>query len=146
MELITLGVGLVVNTFIKNKEVNAAVDDFVSDSVRWVRGWFKKGGKKDLVKKLENSPDSDEVKSELSKALADLSGDEGFRKQFELWIKESRKPNPTMKNVLEGADINVEGNIRIGDKEAGGDQNFDQKNVVKNSKIVGGGDFTLGDS
>ena len=144
MELITIGVGLVVNTFIKNKEVNAAVDDFVSDSVRWVRGWFKKGDKNELVKKLETAPESEEVKAALSKAMADLSGDEKFREQLELWIKESRKPVPSMKNVLKDVDVKAGGNIKIGDKTAS-DQKYDMKNVIERGKFVAGDDFTLGD-
>ena len=49
-----------------------------------------------------------------------------------------------MKNVLEDLDVEVEGNIRIGDQEEG-DQKYDMKNVVKRSRFKGGGDFVLGD-
>ncbi|NER11607.1 hypothetical protein SAMN06265375_10323 [Muriicola jejuensis] len=144
MELITLGIGLVVNTFVKNKEVNAAVDDFVSDSVRWVRGWFKKGDHKELVNKLETAPESKEVNEELVKAMGDLSGNEKFMKELERWIRESQKPNPSMKNVLKDVDVKAGGNIKIGDKTVS-DQKFDMKNVIERGKFEAGGDFTLGD-
>lgn len=144
MELISLGIGLIVNTCMKNKEVNAAVDDFVSDSVRWVRGWIGKSGKKELAQKLEASPESREVREELTEVMGDMSGNEQFMKELKKWIQESKKPNPSMKNVLEDVDVEVEGNIRIGDKEKG-DEKHDMKNVVKRSKLKGGGDFVLGD-
>jgi len=144
MELITLGIGLIVNTCVKNKEVNAAIDDFVSDSVRWVRGWFGKNNKNALMQKLEDSPESPEVKKELSNAMTEMSKNEQFMKELQRWIAESKKPNPTMKNVLEDINIEVEGNIKIGDKTVTNEKH-DMKNVVKKGTIKGGGDFVLGD-
>jgi len=144
MELITLGLGLIVNTCAKNKEVHAAIDDFVTDSVKWVRGWFGKGDNVGLMTKLEEEPESPEVKEELSTAMGEMAKNEQFMKELERWINESTKPNPSMKNVLEDIDIEVEGNIRIGDKEKH-DQKYDMKNVIKKGNIKGGGDFVLGD-
>jgi len=145
MELITLGLGLIVNTCAKNKEVNAAIDDFVSDSVKWVRGWFGKGDNVGLMTKLEEEPESPEVKEQLSSAMGEMAKNGQFMKELERWINESKKPNPTMKNVLEDIDIDVEGDINIGD-EGGSDQKYDMKNVIKGGKIkaVKGG-FNLGD-
>jgi len=53
--------------------------------------------------------------------------------------------NLSKKNVAEDVDIEVEGNIAIGDKRDDGKQ-YDQKNVVKKGKFKGKGDFNLGDS
>lgn len=150
MELISLGVGLLVNTCAKNKAVNTAIDDFVTESVTWVRGWFKKGNKEALVQKIQEQPESPEVLEEANSVMSELAKDETFRKELELWIAESKKPNPSMKNVItrknviDGADIEVAGNIRIGDANKGLDRH-DVKNSIKNSTIKGGGDFTLGD-
>ena len=49
------------------------------------------------------------------------------------------------KNRIKNAELEIEGQINIGDK---GDKKgkFKNKNVVEGSKIIGGGDFTLGDS
>lgn len=49
------------------------------------------------------------------------------------------------KNIVENTELEIEGQINIGDK---GDQKgeFNKKNVVKGSKIKAGGDFNLGDS
>lgn len=150
MELVSMGVGLLVNTLVKNKEVNSAVDDFISDSVKWVRGWFKKKDKDVLINKLEASPDSAAAKAEVSTAMNDMLSDETFKTELQKWIAESKKPNPsiknviTRKNVVEGANIEVGGNVKIGDKTAGQGE-FDQKNVIKDSNIKADGDFTLGD-
>ncbi len=150
MELITIGLGLLVNTCVKNKAVNTAIDDFVTESVSWVRGWFKKGNQEPLIQKLQDQPDSPEVQAEVNDAMTQLANDETFRKELSLWIEESKKPNPSMKNVItrknviEGANIEVGGNIKIGDKSPGLG-NFDEKNIMKDVNIKGGGDFTLGD-
>ena len=150
MELVSMGVGLLVNTLVKNKEVNSAVDDFISDSVKWVRGWFKKKDKDLLINKLEASPDSVEAKQEVSTAMGDMLSDETFKTELQKWIAESKKPNPsiknviTKKNVVEDANVEVGGSVKIGDKTAG-EGEYDQKNVIKNSNIKAGGDFTLGD-
>jgi hypothetical protein len=145
MELITLGLGLIVNTCAKNKEVHAAIDDFVSDSVKWFRGWFGKGENVALMTKLEEEPESPEVKEQLSAAMGEMAKNEQFMKELERWVNESKKPNPTMKNVLEDIDIEVEGNINIGD-EGGSDQKYDKKNYIKGGKLkVVKGDFNLGD-
>ena len=49
-----------------------------------------------------------------------------------------------MKNVLEDVELDIAGQINIGDKDGDGIAH-DQKNIVKRSKIKGGGDFNLGD-
>ena len=46
--------------------------------------------------------------------------------------------------MIEDANLEIEGNIKIGDKSEG-QNNFDEKNTMKNVTIKGGGDFTLGD-
>lgn len=52
---------------------------------------------------------------------------------------------PTKKNIAEDIDIEIKGNVSIGDK-ATNDQKYDQKNVIKKGKIKSDGNFTLGDS
>jgi hypothetical protein len=150
MELITIGLGLLVNTCVKNKAVNTAIDDFVTDSVKWVKGWFKKSSDPSLINNLVASPDSAEAKQEVSAAMSKMVKDDDFKTELMRWIKENDKPNPsiknviTKKNVLEDANVQVDGDIKIGDKTPS-EGNFDEKNIVKNSVIKGGGSFTLGD-
>lgn len=145
MELISLGLGLLVNTCLKNEAVHGAVDEFVSSSVGWIRGWFGKKDKAPLISQLQANPESEEVKNEMKGTLEELMSNEQFKLEFARWIKESKKPNPSMKNVLDGADLDIAGSVNIGDKGDKYNDNFDQKNVVKNSKIKSGGDFSLGD-
>jgi hypothetical protein len=57
----------------------------------------------------------------------------------------TKNNNISKKNVAEDVDIEVEGNITIGDKRDDGKQ-YDQKNVVKKGKLKSKGDFNLGDS
>ena len=144
MELITLSIGYIINTFAKNEAVQEAVDDFFSESVRWISGWFKKSGQESLVQKLESGSASKEVQTEIETVMTDMVQDDQFRAELTKWIQEYQKPEPTMKNVLEDVELDIEGNVNIGDKDGGG-QSFDKKNVVKSSKIKSGGDFNLGD-
>lgn len=144
MELITLGIGYIVNTFAKNKEVHSVVDDFVTESAKWVRSWFVKNDQEPLIQKLEEEPESEEVKAELSDAIGGMVQDDQFKAELKKWVVECKKPIPSMKNVLEDIEIEVKGHINIGDK-GGSDQVYNKKNVVKTGKIKGGGDFNLGD-
>lgn len=150
MELITIGIGLLVNTCVKNQAVNTAIDDFVTGSVKWMRGWFKKSDNLGLIEKMEATPQSETLQAEVSMTLAEMIKDDQFRVELERWIVESRKPNPDMKNVItkkntiEDANLDISGNIKIGDKVMGQDH-YDEKNTMKNVTIKGGGDFTLGD-
>jgi hypothetical protein len=57
----------------------------------------------------------------------------------------TKNNNISKKNVAEDVDIEVEGNITIGDKRDDGKQ-YDQKNVIKKGKLKSKGDFKLGDS
>lgn len=145
MELITLGIGYIVNTFAKNKEVQSAVDDFVTGSVKMVRSWFVKNDQESLIQKLEEAPESEEVNEQLNVAMAEMVKDDQFKKTLESWVDECKKPYPSMKNVLEEVNIEVAGHINIGDKNRN-DQIYDKKNVVINSTFKGGGDFVLGDN
>ena len=150
MELITIGLGLLVNTCVKNKAVNTAIDDFVTDSVKWVKGWFGKSNKVGLIQNLEAEPQSVAAKEEVAVAMNEMLKDEQFKTELQKWILESKKENPsiknviTKKNIIEDANLDISGNIKVGDKgDAGG--NYDEKNIMKNVTIKGGGDFTLGD-
>lgn len=58
---------------------------------------------------------------------------------------ESKISMPSKKNIAEDIDIEIKGNVSIGDKKTD-NQKYDHKNVVKKGKIKSGGDFTLGDS
>ncbi len=57
---------------------------------------------------------------------------------------EPSTPAPSNKNMVEDTELEIEGQINIGDK-GNKDGSFNNKNVIKGSKISGGGDFNLGD-
>ena len=67
------------------------------------------------------------------------------KKKSESETGDGKKVNPSMKNIAENIDIEIKGNVSIGDK-GHNSQKYDQKNVVKKAKIKSGGDFSLGDS
>lgn len=144
MELITLSIGYIVNTLAKNAEVQNAVDDFVSASAKWIRSWFSGSEDEGLVDEIEENPDSNQARETLKNNLEQMTQDEEFKEKLSKWVREYEKPNPSLKNVLDNVELEIEGNISIGDKDGKGQQ-FDQKNVVRKSKIKGGGDFNLGD-
>ncbi len=144
MELITLSIGYIVNTLAKNAEVQASVDDFVSASAKWIRSWFSGSDDEEVLDELQENPDNVEAKEALKDNLQSMTQDDDFKEKLSKWVREYEKPNPSLKNVLDNVELEIEGNINIGDKDGGG-QHFDQKNIVKKSKIKGGGDFNLGD-
>ena len=145
MDLFTLSAGFIINTFVKNKEVKNVTDEFVTNSVKWIRNWFKVGGNQNLIAKLDKAPEDPGIKEELVKVMQKMKDDDQFNSQLAKWAREYQKPNPTFKNVLEDAEVEVEGDVRIGDKSGSGSQKVDNKNIVKRSKIKAGGDFILGD-
>ena len=72
-----------------------------------------------------------------------------FNKELDrLEISDFKKhigPASSSKNAVKNTELEIEGQIKIGDK---GDKKgeFNKKNIVEGSKIKSGGDFTLGDS
>lgn len=144
MELITLSIGYIVNTLAKNVEVQTSVDDFVSASAKWIRSWFSGSDDENVIDELQENPESVEAKETLKDNLQQMTRDEDFKEKLSKWVREYEKPNPSLKNVLDSVELEIQGNINVGDKDGGGQQ-FDQKNVIRKSKIKGGGDFNLGD-
>jgi len=91
MELITLSIGYIINTFAKNEAVQEAVDDIFSESVRWISGWFNKSDQESLIQKLESGHASNEVQTELETVMTGMVQDDQFRAELTKWIKEYQK-------------------------------------------------------
>jgi len=84
---------------------------------------------------------SSETEELFDKSLINISS----KKKTKTNLEENKKDKKTKKNVAEDINLNIRGNVSIGDK-GGSNQKFDQKNVIKKGKIKSEGDFTLGDS
>ena len=84
--------------------------------------------KKDIIQdKLEDLKDNAQFQKELTEQLA----------SFEQFTRH--------KNVIHDADIDVKGNVHIGDKGSASGEHYDEKNFIKGGSINAGGDFRLGD-
>lgn len=82
-----------------------------------------------------------ETEEPFDKSLINISS----KRKTSANLEENKKHIKTKKNVAEDINLNIKGNVTIGDKDAN-DQKYDQKNVIKKGKIKSDGDFNLGDS
>ncbi|MEM6298050.1 MAG: hypothetical protein AAF740_05105 [Bacteroidota bacterium] len=80
-----------------------------------------------------------EQKAALDTHLKNEGREAEFYQALREWIKVERR-----KNVIEGGEYNVQGNVHIGDTNPESD-NYTEKNILKGVKMEVSGDFRLGD-
>lgn len=98
MDPLKTGLELIIQTCKKNIESHS--DPFITDSVEWIRSWFGIGDYLGLMAKLEEDPESPEVREELQVALVNRSNFKRFLIELRCWIKESKKTKPSFENVI----------------------------------------------
>ena len=145
MDLQEIALNYIVSIVTENEEVKKFPKDFVTASMQWIRSWFLIDDP--IIERIiENPTKSVDVKKELlEEKLQILKDNPLFIKELEAQLAVYQVQRERLKNVVDNSDIDVEGNVHIGDKDAFSGNDFDQKNIVKNSKIKAGGDFRLGD-
>ena len=130
----------------QNPDLQKLPGEFVSESVKWIKSWIFKPADDKTNAKLEDPDKSVEVKKDIIQdKLEELKDNEQFQKELMERLTAFEEQKSRLKNVVSDADIDVQGSVHIGDKDASSGDAYDEKNVVKNSKIKAGGDFRLGD-
>ncbi|MBL7795126.1 MAG: hypothetical protein JNJ90_01375 [Saprospiraceae bacterium] len=135
----------VLDLILANEEVKKFPEDFVTTSMKWIRSWFLIDGDP-VVKTVLDSPGNEAVTTALvEKELSKLLKNETFKQELEAWIAEYATQKQKIKNVMKNTDMDIQGNVHIGDRGNFADVDYDQKNIVKGSNIKTGSDFRLGD-
>jgi hypothetical protein len=129
----------------ENEEVKKFPKDFVTASMQWIRKWFLIDDPV-TTSIVENPALPEAVKKPVIEAkLNTLKDNPDFMKELEERLKTFEVQKIKQKGVVENSNIEVQGNVHIGDTGASSSMDIDQKNIVKGSTIKAGGDFRLGD-
>ena len=129
----------------ENEEVKKFPKDFVTASMKWIRSWFLEDDPKAAAKLNDVSKSDDYKKAVIEAKLENLEGNEIFQKELAEKLQAYSQHKITRKNIVEDADIEVDGSIWIGDKDNDSENVFDEKNIVKGGRVKAGKDFRLGD-
>ncbi len=136
----------VLDLLTENEELKKFPKEFVNEAAIWVKSWFLIPEDPKTNAKLEDPDKSIEVKKDIIQdKLDDLKNNAQFQKELSERIAALEQQRTRLKNVVADSDIDVQGNIHIGDKGGASGDDYDEKNVVKGSTIKAGGDFRLGD-
>ena len=84
-------------------------------------------------------------KAAIEDKLEDVLENPNFKAALEQQLAAFEQQKSRLKNVIDKADIDVKGNVHIGDKGSFSGDAYDEKNIIKGSTIKAGGDFRLGD-
>lgn len=129
-----------------NEELKKFPKEFTDEAVKWVKSWFLKPEDPKTTAKLEDPNKSMEVKKDIIQdKLDDLKENAAFQKELAEHLAALEEQRTRLKNVVSEADIDVKGNVHIGDKGSASGDHYDEKNVIKGGTIKTGGDFRLGD-
>ncbi len=145
MALIETATAYILGIITENEEVKKFPKDFVSASMKWIRSWFLED---DPVTKsiVENPALPEAVKSPVIEAkLKSLEGNTTFMQELTAKLQEFSQHQTNSKNVIEKSNITAEGSVHIGDLGNNPNDNYSEKNIVKDSTIKAGKDFRLGD-
>ncbi len=95
---------------------------------------------------MEDPNKSMEVKRNIIEdKLADLQGNTQFIQELTERLAAFDQHKSRLKNVVSDADIDVQGDVHIGDKGSASGDHYDEKDVIKGGNIkAGGGIFAWG--
>jgi len=131
----------ILNILSKNQEAQKFKQDFVDESVKWVRSWFLK---EDASAKYVLDAETKIPKQFVQDKLRQLTQNPQFKKELEDRLKKSKSYVIQEKNIAKNTHIKGK-NIHIGDKTPNNDDHWDRKNIVEGSQIEAEEDFHLGD-
>jgi hypothetical protein len=130
----------------ENEELKKFPQEFISESVKWVKSWFLTPEDPKSTAKLADPNKSIEVKKDIIEdKLVELKDNALFMKELAARMAAFEQQKPKRKGIVENSDIDAKGNVHIGDKGTSSGDPYDEKNIVKGSHIKAGGDFRLGD-
>jgi hypothetical protein len=146
MPLIETATQYILDLLTGNEELKKFPKEFIDASVTWVKSWFLVPDDPKTNAKLEDPNKSMEVKRDIIEdKLADLQDNAQFIQELTERLAAFDKQISRLKNAVSDADIEVQGDVHIGDKGNATGEHYDEKNVIKGSNIKAGGDFRLGD-
>ena len=145
MAILETATAYILGIITENEEVKKFPTDFVSASMRWIRSWFLEDDPKMAAKMADVARSEESKKTLIESKLEDLEGNVAFQQELAEKLQVYAQHKARIKNVIENAEIEAEGDVWIGDKDNVFEGAFDEKNVVKGGKIKAGKDFRLGD-
>lgn len=146
MPLIETATQYILGLLTENEELKKFPKEFIDASVTWVKSWFLVPEDPKTNAKLEDPNKSTEIKRDIIEdKLANLQGNAQFIRELTERLAAFDQHKSRLKNVVSDADIDVQGDVHIGDKGSASGDHYDEKNVIKGSNIKAGGDFRLGD-
>lgn len=145
MALIESATAYILGIITENEEVKKFPKDFVSASMKWIRSWFLEDDPKTAAKLNDVGKSDDYKKAIIEAKLENLEGNEVFQKELSEKLQAYTQHQATRKNIIEQAEIEVKGNVHIGDKGNTSNENYNEKNIIKGGSLKAGGDFRLGD-
>jgi hypothetical protein len=134
-----------VDLLLQNEEVKKFPQDFLKTAMNWTRLWL--AAEDDvLTKAVIDSPGNEPLKTALiEQKLPGLLQNEAFTQQLQNMLAQYSMQKARVKNIVDNSTVDVQGNVKIGDKNALSDDAYDQKNTVKGSSVKAGGDVHIGD-
>ena len=145
MALIEKAAAYILGIITEDETVKNFPKEFVSESAKWIRSWFLKDDPK-LEAKINDADRSvEKKKAAIEDKLEDALENPSFKAALEQQLAAFEQQKAKRKGVVENSQIDVQGNVHIGDKGSFSGDNYDEKNIIKGSTIKAGGDFRLGD-
>ncbi len=145
MPLLTKATEYILSILTEDETVKHFPKEFVAESAKWIRSWFLKDDPKTEPKLQDPDRSPENKKGVIEAKLEDMLKNSQFKTALEQQLAAFEQQKTRLKNVVDKSDIDVKGNVHIGDKGSSSGDNYDEKNVVKGSTIKAEGDFRLGD-
>lgn len=144
MALFTTGLSFITGVLTKAKAVKTLSNDFIGEIVAWVRPYLiKDDPTAEVVLDLDGN---EAAKTKIIEAkLPKLLEDETFKKELEAYMEKSKTAAVRRKNIVDKVEVESEGSVHIGDKNSKNNGDFDEKNIVTDSKFKIKGDWRVGD-
>jgi len=146
MALIEKAAEYILNILTEDETVKNFPKEFVAASAKWIRSWFLKDDPKTEAKIIDANRSPENKKGVIEAKLEDALENPAFKAALEQQLAAFEHQKSSLKkNVVDKANIDVKGNVHIGDKGTSSGDNYDEKNVLKGGTIKTGGDFRMGD-
>lgn len=146
MALLETAAKYILNLLTNNEELKKFPKEFTDAAVIWVKSWFLIPDDPKNNAKLEDPNKPMEVKKDIIQdKLEDLKDNAQFQQELAEQLAAFEQQRARIKNVVQDSDIDVKGNVHIGDKGGASGDQYDEKNIIKGGTIKAGGNFRLGD-
>ena len=145
--MLTAATKFILDLMMENEELKKFPKEFIQETFVWVKSWFLRPEDPKNSSKLADPDKAVEVKIDIIEdILKELESNKHFQHELSNYLTTYEYHQKRIKNVVTQADIEVEGDIRIGDTGRKASENMSkEKNVIQGGRIKAGGDFRLGD-